>query len=233
MNIPCPFRALLCGGVGSGKTTCVKNIIMQADPAYDLIILIHCSPEYTSEYDDLGSNIRLLRELPTTEELAALQGQRPRKLEGDESDSEEEEESDSEEETPLPKTLIILDDLKYKGMRKAERGVLNRIFGYASSHMFASVCITSQTFFRVPPDVRQLINLHIIWRIIGKKCTNRVANELNIPQHEFLSIFRNVMHDGHDCLWIDSTRGTPFPRRKNGHIELVGRAEGEERNSSD
>lgn len=46
-----PFRAILASGVNSGKTSLIKNIILNADPPFEKIYLWHFDNEHTKEYD--------------------------------------------------------------------------------------------------------------------------------------------------------------------------------------
>ena len=44
-----------------------KNLIIRADPPFQEIIVIHCDPEYTKEYDDI--DVELLGEVPAPDEF--------------------------------------------------------------------------------------------------------------------------------------------------------------------
>ena len=41
LDIPWSFRAIFCGPPSSGKSTIVKNIILQANPMYDEVLIVH------------------------------------------------------------------------------------------------------------------------------------------------------------------------------------------------
>ena len=47
------------------------------------------------------------------------------------------------------KTLIILEDLNYIDMNQVEKGRMERLFGYASTHKNISVALTAQDPFRI------------------------------------------------------------------------------------
>lgn len=53
MNIPHPFRCVLCGPPNCGKTSTVLNLIAAQSPEFKLVVVIHCDPEHTKEYDGL------------------------------------------------------------------------------------------------------------------------------------------------------------------------------------
>ena len=66
LNFPHPFRCVALGPPNVGKTTIVKNLILRAKPQFERVYVIHCDPDYTQEYDDVGGE--LLSEIPTPEE---------------------------------------------------------------------------------------------------------------------------------------------------------------------
>ena len=55
MNIPHPHRFYICGRPNSGKTSFIFNLILKQSPPFQELIVLHCDPEYTKEYDDLGA----------------------------------------------------------------------------------------------------------------------------------------------------------------------------------
>lgn len=59
---PHPWRAVLIGPPGVGKSTTVKNILLRAKPAFEQLFIIHCDPDTTNEYDDVGGVF--LKEFP-------------------------------------------------------------------------------------------------------------------------------------------------------------------------
>lgn len=67
MNLPHPFRAVLCGPPNCGKTSMIKNLIMFNKPYFKELIVIHCDPEYTKEYDEMGA--KMLSEIPAPNEF--------------------------------------------------------------------------------------------------------------------------------------------------------------------
>ena len=66
LNIPHPFRAVMLGPPGSGKSTVVKNLLLRADPPYCAVVIVHCDPLYTQEYKDI--NCVMLDKIPSPEE---------------------------------------------------------------------------------------------------------------------------------------------------------------------
>lgn len=66
MNIPHPFRCVLCGPPNSGKTSMILNLLMSNYPYFEEVIIIHCDPEYTQEYDNL--NAIMCNEIPSPDQ---------------------------------------------------------------------------------------------------------------------------------------------------------------------
>lgn len=65
MNLPHPFRCILFGPPNSGKTSMILNLLMENDPYFEEVIVIHCDPEYTKEYDMIKPT--MLKEIPAPE----------------------------------------------------------------------------------------------------------------------------------------------------------------------
>lgn len=194
LNFPCPSRICLAGGVGAGKTNTVKNIIMRAKPAYTKLIVIHCSMDTTHEYDDMGDDtvLTMLSSIPDPTELIEMIGKH--------------------------KCMVILEDLEYKSMKSIQRKNLDRLFGYVSTHggqgRGVSVCINQQDIFNIPPVVRKLSSVYILWRMVDTDALKNFARKCGIEPAIFISEMKKLQ--GRDSLWIDMTPNTPYKLRKNG-----------------
>jgi hypothetical protein len=55
LNFPHPFRLVALGPPNVGKSTTIKNIILRAKPMFDEVYIIHCDPDGTKEYNDIGA----------------------------------------------------------------------------------------------------------------------------------------------------------------------------------
>ena len=116
----------------------------------------------------------------------------------------------------LVKTLVILDDLEFKGMCKEQRRNLDRLFGFVSTHKHISCILCSQDPFNVPPIVRRCSNLWVLWRCPDLDAMATCARKTGMKSDSFNTIFNQFKLDGHNSLWIDMTEKTPYPLRKNG-----------------
>ena len=180
LNFPHPFRAVMLGPPNVGKSTVCKNIIMKAKPEFDEIFVVHCDPNFTQEYDDLGDGCTILEKIPCQDEFEGL-----------------------------VKTLVILDDLEFKFMDNQQKRNLDRLYGYASTHKNISCCLCSQDPFNVPPIVRRCANLWVLWKMTDLQAMSTCARRTGMRSLAFKSIFDNLMKEPHDSLWIDLTDHHP------------------------
>lgn len=208
LNVPHPFRCVCLGPPNVGKTLIVKNILLRADPPFEELFIVHCDPDYTKEYDDVGG--QFLDEIP-----------HPSELEG------------------AVKTLFVLDDLEYKGMDKVQKSNLNRLYGNASTHKHISVMLCSQDPFNVPVCVRRCSNLWVLWKTPDMDAMATCARKIGMKSSTLSDIFNGPIFtyttkegpDGElietepysidtDSLWIDLSKKSPYPLRKNAYEML-------------
>jgi len=196
LNIPHPFRCVALGPPNCGKGTIIKNIILRAKPEFEEIFVIHCDPDYTKEWDDIGGE--MMSDIPPPDEWEGL-----------------------------VKTLVILDDLEFKGMDKTQRRNLDRLFGFVSTHKNISIILAAQDTFNVPPIVRRCSNLWVLWKMSDMDSLANTARKSGMKASSFNTIFNELMMTSHDSLWIDTTENTPHPLRKNGYT-IIKKTDGEQ-----
>lgn len=117
----------------------------------------------------------------------------------------------------LVKTLVVLDDLEFKGMDKTQKRNLNRLFGFVSTHKNISCVLCSQDPFNVPPIVRRCANLWVLWRMSDLDAMATTSRKAGLNSITLKTIFDSLMTDPHESLWIDLTDKTPYKMRKNGY----------------
>lgn len=187
LNVPHPFRICCMGPPHSGKTMVIKNIILRCKPCFERIIVIHGLSDITREYDDIEPEL-VTGEIPPMEFFKEVDC----------------------------KTLVILDDVDFKGLGKNHSHILNRLYGTLSTHNNISVILASQDFFQLPPIVRRCSNFYILWKPNELDHLSRMAAKAGVPARELNQLFQTHCKNPHDSIWIDKTIGTPFPIRFNG-----------------
>ena len=201
LNFPHPFRVCLSGPPNTGKSTCVKNIILRANPRFKRVTIIHADPQRkipkgdgnpdeqkgTHEYEDLGEHgVEMREDIPNPSEF------------------------DSSE-----KTMVVIDDIDLASMTKAQRSAADRLLGYVSTHKNISVCVCLQDFFRCPVNLRRNCNVFVIWNNPDKSSMGTLGKRLGIPN--FAEFMEENCPEKHDSLWKDETHRTPYPWRFNGY----------------
>lgn len=192
LNFPHPFRVILVGRPNCGKSTAVKNIVMRSDPPFTRVLIIHCDAKETEEYDDLEPTL-------LTNELIKLTDPQLNKKHG--------------------KTLLILEDLDYSAMNKHHLALIDRYFGYASTHKNISLLLCAQDLFAIPSKVRRMSNVWVLWKSRDKFYENTLSSRTNIDKDRFQELM-NMLKDTHDSLWIDLTAKSPYPIRLNGYTMI-------------
>ena len=192
LDIPHPFRMLLAAKPNGGKTTVIFNIIAhvaESSRPFERIIVVHCDPDQTHEYDYFDRELRA--EIPAPTEFC-----------------------------PTQKTLCILEDLNYLNMSKEQKGRLERLYGYASTHKNVSCILTSQDPFRIIPSIRRCSNAFVLWNNNDMDMLKTLARKTGLPPERLEGLLMEHCQEPHDSFWIDFTANLPAPFRKNGY-ELV------------
>lgn len=67
LNLPHSWRGIFCGPPSSGKSTCIKNLILRARPPFEEVLVVHYSPDDTTEWDDI--NAQMCSEIPSPHDI--------------------------------------------------------------------------------------------------------------------------------------------------------------------
>lgn len=192
LNFPHPYRILLCSiQPNLGKTNIIKNIIIRANPKFKEIFLYHCGGEEQKEYEDI--DYECIDEIPPI---------------------------NSNVFNPNHKTLLIIEDKNFKYMSKNELHRLDRLLGFNSTHRNLSCCVASQSFFDVPCSVRRMSNIYVLWKNKDIDSMKTIGRRVGLKKEELYKLIMDNLHNVHDTLWLDCTKKTPYPIRKNG-FEII------------
>jgi hypothetical protein len=192
LNFPHSWRAVITARPNTGKTTIIKNILLRQDPMFEHIFVVHIDPD-SLDYDDVDG-VDILTEIPNVRD-PIFNGKH--------------------------KTLIILDDLEYKFMKRQQLRNLDRLFGYVSSHKNVSCAVIAQDCFNIPPCIRRMSNIWIIGKINNDISSFlSIAKKCGMDREDFKYVFEKYVTGDHDTLWLDRTKNSPAEFRFNGYTVL-------------
>jgi hypothetical protein len=187
-NFPSPARGLLLGACGVGKSLVCKNLILHARPKYQEIYLIHEDARHSLEYEDCDLTAKL-DDVPPIEYW--------------------------EYEGPFRKRLCIIDDLEMTAANKERLKNLAIMFRYVSTHKSLSLLLCHQSFFDLPPLIKKMANIFIIWRPRATNEINLIENRVGMPKGLLSELFDTVATGHRDSICIDLTENSPAKLRLN------------------
>lgn len=186
MNIPHPYRAVLFGPPGTGKTTVAMNLIVRQMPPFERILIIHIDGKFTKEYNRL-KNFTKVTTIPAPDWWSSEL-----------------------------KTIVILDDLEYKRMNDRQKANLDRLFGYVSTHKNITVLSTAQDGFNIAPGPRRSADIWVLWKGKDTDSMYQIARKGGLNKKDLDALFHCHDFELQDSLWLDTTPFSPWPLRING-----------------
>tara|TARA_R110000868_G_scaffold31179_2_gene114379 strand:+ start:1088 stop:1789 length:702 start_codon:yes stop_codon:yes gene_type:complete len=191
-HIKLPFRMIIAGNSGSGKTQTLLNILYNMPDTFEKIfITTKCKNEPLYEFLEEKLKDKGLKITEGIENLPDL----------DKFDKEEQ-------------TLIILDDLVNEPARQ-QRPIADYFIRARKKN--ASLIYISQSFYAVPKIIRDNITYLIIKQVSSMKNLTMIAREcsLGIDKKQLTEIYKDATKNKQDFLMID-LEGEPEERfRKN------------------
>jgi hypothetical protein len=204
LDLPKPFRLLLAGGPGSGKSRALKNVFLHCQRGkrpFNRVFVWHYDPD-TAEYIDLDG-CEMVTELPTLEKF------REQRVAG-----RDEEGDDILEDFT---TLLICDDIDLSALPRDQKEYANRVFGYISSHCGVSIMAAVQDFIlMVPKELRSMMNVYCIWRPNDLDSLAVLGRRVGIKKDLLIAAVDKYLLKPTDSLWIDLIADSPAKYRVNG-----------------
>jgi ABC-type dipeptide/oligopeptide/nickel transport system ATPase component len=179
-HIKLPFRMIIAGNSGSGKTQTLLNLLYNMPDTFEKIFIITKNkdePLYNYLEDKLGKEGLTIKEglteLPDVDSLDKEQN-----------------------------NLIVLDDLVNEPL-KQQRPVAD--FFIRARKKNASIIYISQSFYAVPKLIRDNINYLIIKQVSSMKNLTMICREcsLGIEKKELKKIYDDATQKKQDFLLID------------------------------
>jgi hypothetical protein len=189
-GIKLPFRMLICGNSGAGKTQTLLNIIYNMGSTFQNIFIITKNkdePLYNFIEDKMGSQgLQILEGIASAPNL-------------DDMDKDEQ-------------TLIVMDDL----VLEKNQSALEEYFIRARK-LNCSLIYISQSYYRVPKVIRQNLNYMIIKQLSSLKDLYRIMSEysLGVEKEQLAQMYNDATRTKQDFLLIDMDTDPVNRFRKN------------------
>ena len=187
-NFPNPTRFVLIGPPGRGKTNIVKNLIMQQNPPFDRVYLVHPDVNIGNEYLDMDLTDQW-DDFPPLDFW--------------------------EEGDKFVKTALIIDDYEYSKMSKEALRNLATLFRFISSHRQITIYLCHQSFIDIPIIVKKVADVYIIWKPRSYMEINIIENRTGLKKNTLKELFKTIATGFRDFIVVDNTENSPAKLRLN------------------
>jgi hypothetical protein len=167
----------------------VKNLIIHQRPRFDQVFVIHLDAGVTRDYDDL--------------EPTAMMSDAPLAFWNDLPDRDE-------ETGKRIKRCVVVDDLEMTHAAKERAKNLGILFRYASSHKNMTVYMCHQSAMDVPPLIRKMSNVWVVWRPRRNEL-QPIENRVGLPAGELSHLFDTVAPEPRIALQLTRRSGRRPP----------------------
>ncbi len=195
-----PFRCLLCGASGLGKTNFLANMILKNEWygsnffGDDVFVF---SP---LKNDNKMNTIISQKEIPESNVFTEFDEDILKEI-YDLSVREFEERTNAKKR--IYNKLIILDDLSYSGVLRAKQmGQINRVFCNGRKHNI-SIIITSQKYTQISPVQRSNFTSAVLYNTANSQ-VEAIEQDVNFlkTRKSFKTLFRNEILEKRDFLYV-------------------------------
>jgi hypothetical protein len=187
LRFPHPFRCCILGGVNSGKSMIVKNILMahQAKkPKFEQLIIVHGDIS-TLEYEDCDVT-QIRATIPAMDEI-----------------------------DPDIKKLIVIDDFEFNNASKEQITRISQLFRFGSTHRNTSVILSHQCFFRLPKTTKDCSNVFILFKCHDRDELSTIGRRVGLQKKTIHDLFKEVLPVFCDSLLINLCPSSPHKFYKN------------------
>ena len=198
-NLPSPFRCVIVGPPGVGKSCVAKQLLIHQRPRFDQLFIAH------GDYREDGSGSREYDDTDAT----AMFSEVPDILYWNEICSED------DPDAPPVKRLLVVDDIEMSGASKERLRNLATTFRYLSSHKGISVILCYQSWFDLPTVIKKCSNVFIIFKPRANSEYSLLDNRCGLPKGSLRELFRTIATGERDSIMVDHTPNSPTPIRLN------------------
>jgi hypothetical protein len=187
-DFPHPYRCVILGQVGLGKSTIAKNIFLRSqagDYPFQELIVIHGS-DNTKEWDEMEPTM-ILSDIPDPADLTINN----------------------------KKSCIIIDDFEFTKLPKQSLKNLSSLFRFISSHHNFSIILCYQSFFEIPSIIKKCANVFIIYKPNDLDELATIGRRVGLKKDTICELFNSVLMGKRDTLCVDLIENSPAKFRKN------------------
>jgi len=196
-----PFRTIICGASGLGKTNFLANMILK-DEWYNKIFYGDDIYIFSPLKNDTKMNtIISQKEIPEENVFTEFDDDILKEI-YDLSVSEFEERTNAKKR--IYNKLIILDDLSYSGVLRAKQmGQINRVFCNGRKHNI-SIIITSQKYTQISPVARANFTSAVLYNTANSQVES-IEMDVNFlkSRKAFKNMFRDNVDEKRDFLYVN------------------------------
>lgn len=178
-----PWRHCMVGPPGSGKRVLLLNVLKNMERRPDRIVCIHLDPN-THEYDKIADEIHTVQD---GFDFSQLGGEHER-------------------------TLLILDEIPWNSLKRAELDGLTSLFRYGSTHRNCSVALLYQTFKSIPNDIRRMCSAFSAFPGVDKIELPHFAKSVGIDEAELRELM-TLTRGRQESITIDTSVPGDHPFR--------------------
>ena len=173
-----PSVIIAAGRKGSGKGSTVKQLLMMAVPAYDKIYICHYDPK-SEEWKDVDpAKVFSIDDLPA---------------------------NPSEFLNRDEKNALVIDEIQFEGMNRANKGKVDRVANYYCTHYSCTTFIIQQNVTSIPPSIRRAADWLILWPSVDRESMRYVSR---LTGHDMRELAK-LCEKKHDSITFDFSKDGP------------------------
>ena len=203
-----PYRKLIIGQSGSGKTNYLLNSFQREDNIIDKIYL------YAKDLEEPKHQL-----LIKTREQAGIKKLKDENAFIEYSDSMDDIYGDINDynKKRARKVLIVFDDMISHVMSNEKAQQVQKELFTRCRKLNICLCFLTQSYFSVPKDARLSCTHYIIFKLNNKRELQNVAinHSSDIDYKDFVKIYRDCMREPYNFLAIDTTKPVDKRLKKN------------------